>query len=51
MTGNEVGLNEERVNALELEDRKRRLKRAQHRLAMGPGLIMLSMAYGRYLPS
>ncbi len=34
MTGNEVGLNEEKLNALDPEDRKRRLKRAKHRLAM-----------------
>jgi len=34
LTGNEVGLNEEEVNSLEPEDRRRRLERARERLAM-----------------
>jgi len=34
LTGNEVGLNEEEVNALAPEDKERRLQRARERLAM-----------------
>ena len=41
LTGNEVGLNEEEVKALDAEDRKRRLERARERLAMaGPHYIV-----------
>ena len=34
LTGNEVGLNEEEVNALDPEDKERRLVRSRERLAM-----------------
>lgn len=50
LTGNEVGLNEEEVDALDPEDRKRRRKEPERDWPW-PGLITLLTAYGMCLPS